>query len=122
MDKSIGFMRALCMGEIREDLVVPFPKIPDAERETLETVLGSVRQMLESHEGDFAHWDRSGEFPPEFITELKEFGLFSLVIPEEHGGLGFKSSAYSRTLQELSRHDASTAVTVGAHSSIGMRG
>jgi len=122
MDKGLGFMRALCMGEVREEKLIPFPEIAASERETLETVIGSVKQLLESHAVDFPEWDRKGEFPPEFITELKEFGLFSLVIPEEHGGLGFKSSAYSRTLQEISRYDASTAVTVGAHSSIGMRG
>ena len=78
--------------------------------------------MLLSHKEDFVNWDRAGEFPEEFIEELKEFGLFSLVIPEEEGGLGFGNAAYSRTLQEISKYDASAAVTVGAHSSIGMRG
>lgn len=122
MEKDVSFMRALCMGEIQEDLVVPFPAISQAEKETLETVTGSLRQMLESHRKDFVEWDRSGEFPSAFIDELKEFGLFSLIIPEEHGGLGLGNAAYSRTLQEISKYDASAAVTVGAHSSIGMRG
>jgi acyl-CoA dehydrogenase family member 9 len=49
-------------------------------------------------------------------------GFFGLVIPEEFGGLGFGSAAYSRALQEVAKYDASVAVTVGAHSSIGMRG
>ena len=44
------------------------------------------------------------------------------MIPEEHGGLGFGSKAYSRALQEVANYDASVAVTIGAHSSIGMRG
>lgn len=122
MEKNVSFMRSLCMGAIHEEQLLPFPKMADAERETVETVLGSLRQLLESHAKDFPAWDRSGEFPPEFIEELREFGLFSLVIPEEHGGLGFGNAAYSRTLQEISKYDASTAVTVGAHSSIGMRG
>ncbi len=122
MDEKKSFMRALCMGHIQSELVVPFPKISDAEKETLETVTSSLRQMLGSHEKDFVKWDREGEFPDEFIEELKEFGLFSLIIPEDAGGLGFGNAAYSRTLQEISRHDASAAVTVGAHSSIGMRG
>jgi acyl-CoA dehydrogenase family member 9 len=122
MEEKTSFMRGLCMGHIHSDLVIPFPEIPEAERETLETVTSSLRQMLSSHEKDFVEWDRAGEFPSEFIEELKEFGLFSLVIPEDSGGLGFGNSAYSRTLQEISRYDASAAVTVGAHSSIGMRG
>ncbi len=60
--------------------------------------------------------------PAEFIQELREFGLFGLIVPEEHGGMGLGNMAYSRTLQQVARHDASVAVTIGAHSSIGMRG
>ncbi len=122
MESDKSFMRGLCMGHIHQDLVLPFPQISEAERETLETVRSSLDQMLSSHKEDFVKWDREGEFPPEFIEELKEFGLFSLIIPEEFGGLSLGNAAYSRTLQEISKHDASAAVTVGAHSSIGMRG
>ena len=71
---------------------------------------------------EFREWDEKGEMPPAFVEELKAFGLFGLVVPEEYGGLGFGAAAYSRTLQEIARHDASVALTVGAHSSIGMRG
>jgi alkylation response protein AidB-like acyl-CoA dehydrogenase len=60
--------------------------------------------------------------PADFLQELKEFGMFGLIIPEEHGGMGLGNMAYSRTLQEVGRYDASVAVTIGAHSSIGMRG
>lgn len=122
MNTETSFMRRLCMGEIHADAVLPFPQISSEEKETLETIVGSLGDLMASHEKDFVAWDREGAFPPEFIQELKEFGLFSLVIPEEFGGLGMGSSAYSRTLQEVARHDASAAVTVGAHSSIGMRG
>ncbi len=44
------------------------------------------------------------------------------MVPEPYGGMGLGATAYSRVLQEIGRYDASTAVTVGAHSSIGMRG
>jgi acyl-CoA dehydrogenase family member 9 len=77
---------------------------------------------LGSRAEDFRKWDRAGEMPQEFLDELKDFGMFGLVIPEQAGGMGFSSSAYSRALQELAKYDASVAVTVGAHSSIGMRG
>ena len=120
--KTVSFMRSLCMGQIEEDVILPFPTISDAEKETLRGVVSSLQQVLKPHEKDFRDWDRKGEFPPEFIEELKAFGLFSFVIPEEHGGLAFGSSAYSRALQEVATYDASVAVTVGAHSSIGMRG
>ena len=120
--KTVSFMRSLCMGQIEEDVILPFPTIPEGEKETLHGVFASLEQLLRPHETDFRHWDRVGEFPPEFVEELKSGGLFSFVIPEEHGGLAFGSSAYSRALQQVAQYDASVAVTVGAHSSIGMRG
>ncbi len=120
--KTASFMRSLCAGEIEEEIVFPFPEPTKAEAETLHAVLGTVRAMLGPHEKDFAEWDRAGEMPPAFVEELKAAGLFGLVIPEEHGGMGFGSTAYSRTLQEIGKHDASVGVTVGAHSSIGLRG
>src|SRR5687768_8263063 len=115
-------MRSLCMGQIEEDVILPFPSLSESERETLQTVVGSVSQLMESHDKDFRTWDEKAELPPEFLGELKEFGLFGLVIPEQQGGLGFGASAYSRALQEVAKFDASVAVTIGAHSSIGMRG
>lgn len=122
VDTSISFMRSLCMGIIEEQVILPFPRVQDSQRETLRGVIDAVNQLMSSHADDFRKWDREGELPKEFIEELKQFGLFGLVIPEEYGGLGFKSTAYSRTLQEVAKHDASVAVTIGAHSSIGMRG
>jgi alkylation response protein AidB-like acyl-CoA dehydrogenase len=110
------------MGQIEEDVILPFPDIPEAEKETLHGVIASLEQLLGPRAADFRKWDREGEFPPEFVEELRQFGLFGLVIPEANGGMGFGSAAYSRTLQEVATYDASVAVTIGAHSSIGMRG
>ncbi len=120
--KTASFMRSLCMGRIEEDIVLPFPEMKAGDRETLKNVITSLEQLLEGREKDFRAWDRKGEMPPEFVEEMKQFGLFSFVIPEEHGGMGFGSMAYTRAMQELARYDASVAVTAGAHSSIGMRG
>jgi acyl-CoA dehydrogenase family member 9 len=110
------------MGRIEEEIVIPFPEMKAAERETLAQVAQSVNQLLSGRARDFREWDVRGEMPRAFVDELKEFGLFGLVIPEEHGGLGFGAQAYSRALQEIAKHDGSVALTVGAHSSIGMRG
>jgi acyl-CoA dehydrogenase family protein 9 len=120
--KTASFMRSLCMGQIEEDIVLPFPELSASDKETLEGVFSTVAQLLGPREAELKQWDKLGELPPEFVAQLKEAGLFSFVIPEEHGGLGFGSKAYSRALQEVAKYDASVAVTVGAHSSIGMRG
>lgn len=115
-------MRSLCMGEIEQEVIIPFPKIKSTEQDTLKGVFGSLDSWLKPHEPDFRKWDRAGELPAEFLQGMREMGLFSLIIPEEFGGLGLSSTGYSRMLQELSKYDGSVALTVGAHSSIGMRG
>lgn len=120
--QNASFMRSLCMGQIEEDILLPFPEIPTSEKETLRGVITSLEQLFKPRESEFKQWDKAGEFPLGFVDELRQFGLFGFVIPEEHGGLGFGSAAYSRALQEVSKYDASVAVTIGAHSSIGMRG
>lgn len=116
-----SFMRSLCMGEIEEEIIVPFPKIREEEKTTLKDLSTSIESWLKNYEADFRKWDRAGELPPEFLKEMKEMGLFSFVIPEAHGGLGLSASGYSRMVQELAKYDASVGITAGAHSSIGMR-
>jgi acyl-CoA dehydrogenase family protein 9 len=120
--KTASFVQSLCMGEIEEEMIVPFPEMRTSEKEMLEQVLASVRQMLSGRDKEFREWDVKAEMPLPFLDELRAFGLFGLVIPESYGGIGFGSTAYSRVLQEIARFDASVALTVGAHSSIGMRG
>ncbi|KPK16630.1 MAG: acyl-CoA dehydrogenase [Myxococcales bacterium SG8_38] len=120
--ETTSFMRSLCMGRIEQDVICPFPTLSEAEKETLTDIAGALEGLLGPRAEDFRRWDVAGEMPAEFIDELKEFGMFGLVIPEEHGGMGLGNMAYSRTLQEVAKYDASVAVTIGAHSSIGMRG
>lgn len=84
-------------------------------------MIGPIESWLKGRDADFRKWDKEGHLPPEIVQEMREMGLFSLIVPEEFGGLGLKSMAYSRMLQELSKYDGSIAITAGAHSSIGMR-
>lgn len=119
---EISFMRSLCLGDIEEELLFPFPKIKDQERETINQLRGAVKDWLGGRGEEFRKWDAQGEMPPEFLQEMREMGLFSLIIPEEFEGLGLSSTGYSRTLQELVQYDPSIAITAGAHSSIGMKG
>ena len=122
IDKSISFIRSLCVGEIEQDVLFPYPEMDSDEREILGTVIDAVDSLLEERGDDFRAWDAAGEMPAEFVEELRQFGLFGLIVPEAHGGMGFSNMAYARTLQQVARHDGSVALTVGAHSSIGMRG
>ena len=119
---TTSFMRSLCMGQIEQEVLFPFPSLSAEQKETLHEITSALDDLLKPRTEEFRQWDVDGEMPEEFINELKDFGLFSLIIPEQYGGMGLGSMAYSRTLQEVGRFDASVAVTIGAHSSIGMRG
>lgn len=115
-------MHALCLGNIEEDLILPFPKIKPEEAELLHGVVDAIGSSYKDRDHEYRVWDRQGELPGQVLEEMKGLGLFSLIIPEDAGGMGMSSSAYSRTLQELSKYNGSVAITAGAHSSIGMRG
>ena len=119
---ATSFMRSLCMGQIEQDVICPFPTLKNDQKETLHEIADALDSLLGPRAEDFRKWDVAGEMPAEFIQELREFGLFGLIIPEAYGGMALGNMAYSRTLQEVGRYDASVAVTIGAHSSIGMRG
>ena len=119
---ATSFMRSLCMGRIEQDVLFPFPALDPAQKETLHEISDALDGLLGTRAEDFRAWDVAGEMPDDFIEELRDFGLFGLIIPEVHGGMELGNMAYSRTLQEVGRYDASVAVTIGAHSSIGMRG
>ena len=119
---ATSFMRSLCMGQIEQDVIFPFPTLGSDQKETLHEIADALDSLLGPRAENFREWDVAGEMPEEFIQELRDFGLFGLIIPEAHGGMALGNMAYSRTLQEVGRYDASVAVTIGAHSSIGMRG
>jgi acyl-CoA dehydrogenase family protein 9 len=121
-DLNKSFVRSMCIGAIEEDILFPYPKLPEHEKEILKSVFDSISSWLTPKKDEFRKWDRKGELPAEVIEEMKQMGLFGLIIPEEFGGMGLSTMAYSRIIQELSKYDGSIALTVGEHSSIGMRG
>jgi len=115
-------MRSLVLGELNESMLFPYPKMDPAQAEIVRSVTDTIDKYLGTKKEDFRKWDREGHMPEEVIKELKELGLFSIIIPEEHGGLALGTMGYSRALQQVAKNDGSVALTVGAHSSIGMKG
>ena len=88
-----SFMSQLCFGSIEEDQILPYPKMKEADQEVFKNVRSSLEQLFKGHEKDFREWDAKGEWPDSFLEELKQFGLFSLIIPEAHGGMGMSPTA-----------------------------
>lgn len=122
MNLEISAAKSLFLGNIVEDNLFPFPQIKAEEAETLRMVLDSIDKFMAEHREDYREFDVKGEQPKDYIQKLRDLGLFGLIIPEEYGGIGFSTAGYSRVLQQTSRLDPSTSLTIGAHSSIGMKG
>src|ERR1700680_3223418 len=112
----------LIAGRILEDQVFPYPPLRDKDQEVLRMMVDAIDNFLGPKHQDFKRWDREAEQPAEFIQGLRDLGLFGLIIPEEHGGLGLSNAGYARVLSQSSSHDSSVSLTIGAHSSIGMKG
>ena len=119
---DISPAKGLFCGEIVQSCFWPFPELTDEQKEMLGMVLDSVDRFLEDKQDDFRQWDEAGQQPEEFVQGLRDLGLFGLIISEEYGGIGLSNAGYSRVLQQSSRYDSSVSLTIGAHSSIGMKG
>ena len=63
--------------------------------------------------------DTKAEFPYDLVKKMAELGLMGLPFPEEYGGAGADTISYALAVMEIARADASTAITLAAHVSLG---
>jgi len=120
-DVNPSFTKGIFLGEIREDLVFPFPVMSKEESESLHLILDAFRAFAAEHI-DSAKMDHDGKFPDEVRHGLHELGLMGLNIPEEYGGFGASAKVFNRIFGELGGTDPALTVYFGAHESIGCKG
>ncbi len=63
--------------------------------------------------------DRDEAFPYDLVKKMAELGFMGLPFPEEYGGAGADTVSYALAVMEIARADASTAITMAAHVSLG---
>ncbi|KAK4022656.1 complex I assembly factor ACAD9, mitochondrial [Daphnia magna] len=113
------FGKNLFLGKFDTDILA-FPEVLDKERlQTLEELVAPVEKFFESI--DSKKIDAEGKIPKETYDGLKALGLFGQQIPTDYGGLGFNATEFAR-LAEITALDASVAVSLAAHQSIGLKG
>src|SRR6059036_699407 len=61
------------------------------------------------------HYDHEDEFPQPIVDQMKELGLFGVMIPEEHGGMGLDLTTYAMIIEELSRGWISISGILNTH-------
>jgi acyl-CoA dehydrogenase family member 9 len=120
-DVNPSFTKSCFLGELREELVFPFPALSAEEKESLGMIVDSIRAWAADHV-DSAKFDHDERFPDEVRTGLHELGVMGLSIPEEYGGFGASSKVYNRVFGEIGATDPALCVYFGAHQSIGCKG
>jgi len=120
-DQPGSFLKSLFAGELRQEMVFPYPHMPADEKENLQIIIESLREFVRDHLNAEAI-DRQGFIPKEVYDALKQLGFFGLSIPEKYGGAGLSQTSYSRVFEEICNYDASLAVSLGGHLSIGSKG
>ncbi|MDQ3698442.1 MAG: acyl-CoA dehydrogenase family protein [Gemmatimonadota bacterium] len=120
-DVNPSFTKGLFLGEIREDLVFPYPELAPDEREGLAMILAAFRSFATDNI-DSARHDREGKFREEVLDGVAALGLMGLSIPEQYGGYGATAKVTNRVFGEIAATDPALAVYFGAHQSIGCKG
>ncbi|MFT5423762.1 MAG: acyl-CoA dehydrogenase family protein 9 [Phycisphaerales bacterium] len=121
--ESMGAMKNLFWGRLREDLYFPYYDVA-AERpdETAECdrLLAELEDYLKS-EHPSVLIDQEQHIPEWVVQKLFSLGVLGMTIPKSHGGLGMGITSYNRVLELIGAYCGSTAVVVSAHQSIGCK-
>jgi acyl-CoA dehydrogenase family protein 9 len=117
---SMGFIRNLFWGNIRQELVLPYAQVDPAETARCDLLLSELDHYLRN-EHPAMQIDHDQEIPRWVIDRLFKLGVLGMIIPLEFGGGGFSVTSYNRVLERIGRTCGSTAVLVSAHQSIGCK-
>ncbi len=114
-----SFVRDLFLGNLRMDLIHPYPEQDPAEIARAKPFLDKLNRFLRE-KVDADRIDREGEIPEDVIQGLRELGAFGIKIPLEYGGLGLSQLSYMRAIELVSSVDGSLTALLSAHQSIGV--
>ena len=79
-----------------------------------------VRDFAENEVEPLAReMDEKETIPKDLIDKMGKLGIMGIPVPEKYGGAGMDTVAYATAIMELAKVDASVAITVAAHTSLG---
>ena len=116
--KAPSFLKQIYLGNLRLDLIHPFPEAPP-ERPEFRSFLERLERFL-VEEVDPDAIDREGTVPPKVVEGLAKLGCFGMKIPREYGGLGLTQREYGEAMKLITSRDANLVVLLSAHQSIGV--
>ena len=115
-----SFAKSLFLGEIREQLVFPWPQPDPAEQERIRSLNAAAREI--GSRMDHRAIEENRWIGDELIRELGEAGLCGLYVDERYGGQGLSQTGYARVFETFAQIDATLSIVLGVHQSIGFKG
>lgn len=91
-----------------------YSKLNDEEQAFLDGPTEELCKIID----DWSIW-KSRELPDKVVRFIKDKGFLGMVIPKEHGGLGFSPSAHADVIAKISSRSVSAAITVMVPNSLG---
>ena len=116
-----SFTKGVFLGELHEDLMLPFPTLSPADAEAQRMILDSFHSWAKDAVDRRKH-DREGKFADGVREGMAQLGLMGLNIPEQYGGFGANAKIFSKVMGTIGAVDGALAVYFGAHQSIGCKG
>src|SRR3954452_12373862 len=98
-----SFAKSLCLGEIHEDLVFPFPRPPEDDQRRTRELIQQAREFAEGYDERKVEEERW--IGDDKIRELGDRGLVGLYVPPEYGGAGLSQTGYCRVSEEFAQID-----------------
>ncbi len=75
-----------------------------------------VAEFVEDKVRPAAHQlDHDNQYPAQLIEQMKQLGVYGLVIPERYGGLGVSTTCFALVTEEIARGWMSLAGAFGGH-------
>ena len=91
------------------------PVLTEEERAFIDGPCRAFCEMVDPWDVDH----HTGDLPQEAWDFLRENGFFGMIIPKEHGGMGFSAYAHSEVVRYIASHSVVAAVTVMVPNSLG---
>ena len=86
--------------------------LTDVQQEILKPFASSWTTKIIPVATELEHAD---EYPTEIVEQMKEMGIFGLMIPEEYGGLGESLLTYALVVEEIARGWMSVSGIINTH-------
>ncbi len=80
-----------------------------------EELVERCKQAAKNFPARSAKHDRDATFPIENFTDLRDAGLYGIMVPREYGGFGANFLTYTRCIEEIGKADSATGLTFNMH-------